>query len=292
MVLRMPSLLIWARVQLFLMNNIPLIIMAAGVSSRMKTSNVSTDLSEDQVYQSNSRAKGFIEINEKNETLIYHIIKNSITAEIQDFYVILSEDSIEFQNYLKKIEKKLSIKIRFAFQDYYGNPKPMGTADAIYQAMNQFPILKSSRFLVCNSDNIYSVKAIKTLKSEFTHNSMIAYNSKCLEFSEEKISSFSILEIKNKFLYKIIEKPTINHIRNITDKKFISMNIFSFFGDQVYDYLSNCEISQDRGEKEIATAIQNMINDRNESIKVFKICEHVPDLTYKNDIELINNFLK
>jgi len=274
------------------MNNIPLIIMAAGVSSRMKTSNVSTDLSEDQVYQSNSRAKGFIEINEKNETLIYHIIKNSITAEIQDFYIILSEDSIEFQNYLKKIEKKLSIKIRFAFQDYYGNPKPMGTADAIYQAMNQFPILKSSRFLVCNSDNIYSVKAIKTLKSELTHNSMIAYNSECLEFSEEKISSFSILEIKNKFLYKIIEKPTINHIRNITEEKFISMNIFSFFGDQVYDYLSNCEISQDRGEKEIATAIQNMINDRNESIKVFKICEHVPDLTYKNDIELINNFLK
>ena len=106
----MPSLLIWARVQLFLMNNIPLIIMAAGVSSRMKTSNVSTDLSEDQVYQSNSRAKGFIEINEKNETLIYHIIKNSITAEIQDFYVILSEDSIEFQNYLKKLKRNYQLK--------------------------------------------------------------------------------------------------------------------------------------------------------------------------------------
>ena len=87
----MPSLLIWVRVQLFLMNNIPLIIMAAGVSSRMKTSNVSTDLSEDQVSQSNSCAKGFIKINEKNETLIYHIIKNSIAAEIQHFYVILSE---------------------------------------------------------------------------------------------------------------------------------------------------------------------------------------------------------
>lgn len=288
----MPSLLILVRVQPFLMNNVPLIIMAAGVSSRMKASNVNSNLSEAQVSQSNSRAKGFIEINKKNETLIYHIIKNSIIAEIKDFYVILSEDSIEFQNYLKKIEKKLSIKIRFAFQDYYGNPKPMGTADAIYQAMNQFPILKSSRFLVCNSDNIYSVKAIKTLKSEITHNSMIAYNSECLKFSEEKISSFAILEIKNKFLHKIIEKPTINHIKNITEEKFISMNIFSFFGDQVYDYLFNCEVSQDRGEKEIATAIQNMINERNESIKVFKFCEHVPDLTYKNDIELIINFLE
>ena len=65
MVLRMPLLLIWVRVQLSLMNNIPLIIMAAGVSSRMKASDVSINLSEDQVYQSNSRVKGFIQINEK-----------------------------------------------------------------------------------------------------------------------------------------------------------------------------------------------------------------------------------
>ena len=168
----------------------------------------------------------------------------------------------------------------------------MGTADAIFQAMNQFPILKSSRFIVCNSDNLYSKKAIKILKLESTHNSMIAYNSACLYFNEEKISSFSILKIKNNFLYKIIEKPPINLIKDISEEKFISMNIFSFFGDQVYDYLRNCKINKDRGEKEIATAIQNMINDRNESIKVFKICEHVPDLTYKDDIKLLNNLLK
>ena len=224
--------------------------------------------------------------------MIYHIINNSLTVGIKYFYVILSKDSIEFQNYLKEIEKKLSVKIRFAFQDYYGNSKPMGTADAIFQAMNQFPILKSSRFIVCNSDNLYSKKAIKTLKLESTHNSMIAYNSECLDFNVEKISSFSILEIKNNFLYKIIEKPPINLIKNISEEKFVSMNIFSFFGDQVYGYLRNCEINKDRGEKEIATAIQNMINNRNESIKVFKICEHVPDLTYKDDIKLLNNLLK
>ena len=83
------------------MNNIPLIIMAAGMSSRMKNSNDNSNLSKDQISQSNNRAKGFIEINEKNETLIYHIINNSLTVGIKSFYVILSENSIEFQNYLK-----------------------------------------------------------------------------------------------------------------------------------------------------------------------------------------------
>ena len=274
------------------MNNITMIIMAAGVSSRMKASNGNYTLPKEQVSQSNTRAKGFIEISEKNETLIYHIIKNSVASKISDFIIILSQDSIESQSYLRKIEKELSIKIDFAFQDYYGNEKPMGTADAIYQAMNQFPELKTSRFLVCNSDNLYSTKAIEMLKSESICNSMIAYNSDCLNFNDEKISSFSILEIKNNFLSKIIEKPDIDLIKTIDNKKFVSMNIFSFFGNQIYEYLRDCEINEYRGEKEIASAIQNMVNDKKESIKIFKICEHVPDLTLKDDIQLIKSFLK
>ena len=274
------------------MNNITMIIMAAGVSSRMKASNGNYTLPKEQVSQSNTRAKGFIEIGKKNETLIYHIIKNSVASKISDFIIILSQDSLESQSYLRKIEKELSIKIDFAFQDYYGNEKPMGTADAIYQAMNQFPELKTSRFLVCNSDNLYSTKAIEMLKSESICNSMIAYNSDCLNFNDEKISSFSILEIKNNFLYKIIEKPDIDLIKTIDNKKFVSMNIFSFFGNQIYEYLRDCEINEYRGEKEIASAIQNMVNDKKESIKIFKICEHVPDLTLKDDIQLIKSFLK
>tara|TARA_B100000927_G_scaffold291049_1_gene291694 strand:+ start:7298 stop:8122 length:825 start_codon:yes stop_codon:yes gene_type:complete len=274
------------------MNNITMIIMAAGVSSRMKASNGNYTLPKEQVSQSNTRAKGFIEIGKKNETLIYHIIKNSVASKISDFIIILSQDSIESQSYLRKIEKELSIKIDFAFQDYYGNEKPMGTADAIYQAMNQFPELKTSRFLVCNSDNLYSTKAIEMLKSESICNSMIAYNSDCLNFNDEKISSFSILEIKNNFLSKIIEKPDIDLIKTIDNKKFVSMNIFSFFGNQIYEYLRDCEINEYRGEKEIASAIQNMVNDKKESIKIFKICEHVPDLTLKDDIQLIKSFLK
>ena len=36
------------------MNNIPLIIMAAGMSSRMKNSSDNSNLSKDQIFQSNN----------------------------------------------------------------------------------------------------------------------------------------------------------------------------------------------------------------------------------------------
>ena len=59
--------------------------MAAGVSSRMKSSKSNKNLSEDQIKQSNSKAKGFIEVGKKNETIIYHIIKNSVIAGRQSY---------------------------------------------------------------------------------------------------------------------------------------------------------------------------------------------------------------
>ena len=274
----------------YIMNKIPMVIMAAGVSSRMKRSSVPIAISKKLVEQSNKREKGFIQVGDGNEPLIFYIINNCIKAGIKDFYIILSEDSTQFQKYLKKIEKKLVLKIKYGFQDFYGNYKPMGTADALFQLMNQFQELRKIRFLVCNSDNIYSTKAIKLLLNESTYNSMIAYNYNCLKFSEDRLSSFSILKIRENFLTGIIEKPNLETIKSFTIK-YVSMNIFSFKGYQVYNYFKNCPVNIERKEKEIATAIQNMILDNNNSIITFPLCEHVPDLTFKEDINIISKFL-
>ena len=277
-------------VQVFTMNKIPMIIMAAGVSSRMKDSSVPKEISQNLINQSNHRVKGFIQAGEGNEPIIFYIIKNCIIAGIKNFYIILSDNSDEFQDYLKKLEIKLSIQIKFGFQDFYGKLKPMGTADAIFQIMNQYKELRNKRFLVCNSDNLYSSRAIKLLLAENNYNSMIAYDFDCLKFSTERLESLSILKIKGKFLDRIIEKPDMKIIKNYS-KKFVSMNIFSLKGKLVYQYLKDCPITIKRGEKEIATALQNMILDNKKSMIVFHLCEHVPDLTFKEDIDKISKFL-
>ncbi len=276
--------------QKFTMSRIPIVIMAAGVSSRMKNSDVPLNISKKLIDQSNKRVKGFIQVGDDNEPIIYYIINNCIKAGIRDFYIILSNNSNQFQDYLKEVGVKLSIQIKFGFQDFYGKLKPMGTADALFQVMNQYEELKKNRFLVCNSDNLYSVRAIKLLLNESKYNSMIAYDYDCLEFPEERLSSFSILKIRDSFLERIIEKPGVGIIKKFS-KKFVSMNIFSFEGSQVFQYFRDCPLSLKREEKEIASAIQNMISDNKESIIVFPLCEHVPDITFKEDINKIKNFL-
>ena len=274
------------------MDKIHLLILAAGLSSRMKLSDSDDKMSESLVSQANTRSKGFIEIQSGNP-LIYYIIKNAMAAGISSYYIILSKDSDDFKTYLDKISQELKIQIKIAYQDFYGNKKPLGTADAISQAQDQYKELQTSRFLVCNSDNLYSKNSFKTLIDSKDHCSMIAYKFKCLNFENERLKGFAILDIVDSFLNKIIEKPDQETIDLFNSKGiFVSMNIFSFFGNQVYTFFKDCPLNPIRNEKEISVALQNMIKSSKHKMKVYNLCESVPDMTYKKDISIISDYIK
>ncbi|MFL2628824.1 MAG: sugar phosphate nucleotidyltransferase [Candidatus Marisimplicoccus sp.] len=274
------------------MDKIHLLILAAGLSSRMKLSDSDDKMSESLVSQANTRSKGFIEIQSGNP-LIYYIIKNAMAAGISSYYIILSKDSDDFKTYLDKISQELKIQIKIAYQDFYGNKKPLGTADAISQAQDQYKELQTSRFLVCNSDNLYSKNSFKTLIDSKDHCSMIAYKFKCLNFENERLKGFAILDIVDSFLNKIIEKPDQETIDLFNSKGiFVSMNIFSFFGNQVYTFFKDCPLNPIRNEKEIAVALQNMMTSTNNKIKVHELCEEVPDMTYKKDISKMSDYIE
>ena len=49
-----------------------------------------------------------------------------------------------------------------------------GTADAVAQAIDQFPYLKSESYCVCNSDNLYSVNALKLIRENDFENAFRA----------------------------------------------------------------------------------------------------------------------
>jgi len=273
------------------MNSIPLLILAAGLSSRMKSSNSDNEMSESAISQANTRSKGFIEIQSGNP-LIYYIIKNAMAAGITSYYIILSKNSVEFEKYLEKISNELKIQIKIAYQDFYGNDKPLGTADAIHQTLDQYKELKVSRFLVCNSDNLYSENSFRTLIESEEYCSMIAYKFDCLNFDNQRLKGFAILDIIDGFLNKIIEKPDQETIDLFKSKGiYVSMNIFSFFGDQVYTFFKDCPLNPIRNEKEISVGLQNMIKSTNSKMRIHELCEQVPDMTYKKDISKMKDYI-
>ena len=277
------------------MINDSLIILAAGLSSRMKKSVSSKNLSKRSIEQANSRDKGLIGIDKNGRPLIHYLLINAKIAGFKVIYLVIGQNSDSFKSYFDE-NKYDGLDIEFAVQYLEKNKlKPSGTADALFQAITQFPILKSSNFCVCNSDNLYSAKALRSIRSTSFSNAFISYDKSFLNFSSEKVSSFSILKLnKNGYLVNILEKPTTKDFDLFKDnggKIRVSMNLFKFNGSVFYDYLKNCPFDVLRNEKELPTAVLNLAKDQPSSVYGIPFEEHVPDLTSKDDIIILNKLL-
>ncbi len=273
-----------------------LLIMAAGASSRMKTS-VSKDIGTVATEQANNRTKGLIEIGANGKPLLYYLLRNAQEAGYKTIYLITAADASFFRSTIRSLPNLDQLHFVFVTQHIpQGRTKPLGTADAVFQALEQFPVLQKNRFSVCNSDNLYSVHAFRRLRSIVQGSGLIAYDSNSLNFTKEIIQGFALLVFDSDFyLQNIVEKPAAADLKNAANEHgsvYISMNAFTFDGNVLYSFLSDCPIHLDRNEKELPTALLNMIQEHPRSVKGIPMQEHVPDLTTKKDLLLLEHYLK
>lgn len=273
-----------------------LLIMAAGASSRMKASEAK-DIGTAATEQANNRTKGLIEIGENGKPLLYYLLRNAQEAGYKTIYLITAADASFFHSTMRSLPNLDQLQFVFVTQHIpQGRTKPLGTADAVFQALEQFPVLQKNRFSVCNSDNLYSVNAFRRLRSIEQGSGLIAYDSKSLNFTKEKIAGFALLVFDSDFyLQNIVEKPAAADLNKAIDEHgsvYISMNAFTFDGNVLYSFLSDCPIHLDRDEKELPTALLHMIQEHPRSVKGIPMQEHVPDLTTKKDLLLLAHYLK
>lgn len=272
-------------------NQNTLVILAAGASSRMRRSLESSPIGLDSFT-----SKALIPLGAEAKPAVSFLIINAVEAGIQRIILIVPEASEAFQTYFNQ-QGSGGISIDYAVQKIpSGRQKPMGTADALLQCMDQYPELKETPFLVCNGDNLYSIEAFTDLIQSNYKNALIGYNREGLEFPMERIAAFALLELDEQHrLASIIEKPTPEEVALFKRKDgdlFVSMNIWKFYGEDVYPYLLNCPINPERNEKELPTAVLNMIGTEGVPLYVVLRNEHVPDLTSAEDIEKVSAYLK
>jgi NDP-sugar pyrophosphorylase family protein len=269
-----------------------IIILAGGASSRMKKS-TDQNLSPEKVAQANQLSKGLIELGGK--PFLSYLLENILQAEFKNVYIITGENSKMFRRAFENNPDFVDLNIQFATQYIpEGREKPYGTADALYQCLEQHPNLKEDTFCVCNSDNLYSLNALKNIKNANSRQAILAYDIDHLEYPKERISRFAVMRFNENYdLLAIVEKPEPSRIADYTDahqKIRVSMNIFLFDGKYFFKYLENSPPHPIRDEKELPTALMNMIGD-NIQVLGIPIEEHVPDLTSKNDIAILENYL-
>ncbi|WP_413997888.1 sugar phosphate nucleotidyltransferase [Flavobacterium sp. W1B] len=277
-----------------------LIILAGGASSRMKKQVVLDNLSEEEIAQANERSKGLIGVGPNGRPLLDYLLLNAKRAGYKNIYIIIGEQGDLFKEFYGTENKNNNFHgLNISFATQYipeGRVKPFGTADALYQAVEQYPELNSKYYSVCNSDNLYSTAALLALRETESPNAFISYDRDAMEFPLERISRFAIAKLdQNNCLVDILEKPSADVLEEYKDaegKLRVSMNAFKFKGEALYPYLKNCPVHPERDEKELPTVLLNSLKEDGNIALGIPFSEHVPDLTAKEDIAEVKEYLK
>lgn len=273
-----------------------LLIMAGGASSRMKKSLVQHDLDQSTLQIAQKHHKCLIPVGKNKLPLLYYHLLLAKQVGVTQIFIITPEENQGFYDFLDREYIKTTfaaISIELIQQKLpAGAKKPLGTADAVQQALDKAPILKEGSFVVMNGDNIYSVKSLEALFSvATTQNALIGYDQEGLNFPSERLQKFALLKVnKEGFLTAIVEKPaqeTMNNEIDSANKIRVSMNIFKLYGPSIYAFLENCPINPIRKEKELPTAVQRFIDVNKVGFLMLPFSEHVPDLTSAQDIDLL-----
>lgn len=279
-----------------------LIILAGGASSRMKKPIEPTNskLTEQEVQQANERSKGLISVGNEGRPLVDYVLLNAKKAGYSNIYIVIGEQGGLFKEFYGSKVKDNNFKglnINFAVQYIpEGRVKPFGTADALFQTVEQYPELNSQMYTVCNSDNLYSVAAFEALRNTVSQNAFISYDRDALDFPSERIQRFALAKLDEfGYLLDIIEKPSEVETSQYADrlgKLRVSMNVFKFDGKLLYPYIKNCPVHPIRNEKELPTVLLNALKDYPKTAIGIPFSEHVPDLTAKDDIIAVKKYLE
>jgi len=270
-----------------------LVILAGGISSRMKKPAEQQERLENRlVRDADEKAKSMIGVGKGYRPFLDYLLYNAREAGYDDVVMVINRQDNSIREYYGLQDRDndfYGLRISYAIQEIpTGRSKPLGTADALQQALEFRPDWAGGRFTVSNSDNLYSQKALKLLRGSEYENAMIEYDRSALEFSEDRIRKFAVVvNDSDGTLQRIVEKPSPEQVeaaRSPEGKVGVSMNVFMFTHDQIAPLLPEVPLDPDRDEKELPTAVNLLVQRQSGAMHTYFLSEHVPDLTYKSDI--------
>lgn len=283
------------------MNDGRLVILAGGISSRMKKP-AKYELTVDShlIEDADTKSKSMIGVGKNYRPFLDYLLYNAQKSGYLDVVIVVGEKDNSIRAYYgnKDVNNDFKgLKISYAIQPIpEDRVKPFGTADALLWGLKIKEEWVHNKFTVCNSDNLYSQKALRLMLESPYPSSLIDYDRNALDFEQSRIEKFAVT-VKNKkgFLTDIVEKPSSEIIERLQRENGyvgVSMNIFSLDYDLILPILEKIKPHPVRNEKELPEAVKVLANEVNNSVYTYPLAEHVPDLTSKSDIVQVKEYLE
>lgn len=277
-----------------------LVILAGGISSRMKRAAASTTLDAQHQYEADHLPKSMISIGDSNRPFLDYLLYNARNAGYTNIVIVIGQNDASIRSYYGSKEKGNpfhGLSISYAVQPIpEGRTKPLGTADALLHGLLSAPEWKGEYFTVCNSDNLYSAAALSSLLKVTECSSMSDYDSASLGIASNKVNQFAVTKKDAEGnLLSIIEKPSESEMASCRDragKLGVSMNAFRLPYDKTVNVLREVPLHPVRLEKELPAAVLMLIGKYQEKVRAVECAEPVPDLTSKEDIGLIQEYIR
>ncbi len=276
-----------------------LVIMAGGMSSRMKRGTTDTSVQTTDAVQADFKDKGMIGVGSSNRPLLDYLLYNAREAGYKRVIIVTGMDNSAMKALYGPKDSDNTfhgLSISFVIQPIpEGRSKPYGTADAIYGAMLAFPELQTQAFSCCNSDNLYSIEALKLVRETQAPHAWINYDRVGLDFPADKIGGFALtITDADGYLEGMVEKPDTRQIGIHADASGslrVSMNLFKLTGSIAFPYIRDCPLSKERQEKELPAVVLIIGAMHPRTVLGIPLKEHVPDLTEKSDIARVREYL-
>lgn len=276
-----------------------IVILAGGVSSRMREALSVQGVDERLLREAEQRPKSMLSLGEGRRPFLDYLLYNVRSAGISDVVIVHGEQdrSVRERYGINDRDNDFhGLRISYAVQRIpAGRTKPLGTADAVLAAMRVKHGWRRQSFIVCNSDNLYSVAALRAMVQADFPGALIEYHRDGLGLDRSRVDTYAtIVTGGDGFVKDVVEKPSAEELARILrdhPTAGVSMNIYRLPFNPLEPILESMPMHLVRGEKELPTAVGMLVRKEPRCFRSIRMSEPVPDLTRRTDMPAVQVFL-
>jgi NDP-sugar pyrophosphorylase family protein len=278
-----------------------IVILAGGASSRMKSFFPGTQpLDAELLRQAATLPKCMLAVGPGARPFMDYVLLSVARAGYRDVVVVVTEGDDQIRPRYERVgpgREFSGLRLTFVEQPVpAGRTKPLGTADALQRALTAMDRWRGAKCTVCNSDNLYSLRALRLLLLDGHAGAMIDYDRAALQYPAERIVRFSVIrKDAGGFLTGIIEKPAPEQMLAAADRGGrvgVSMNIFRFSCSTILPLLDRIPLDPVRNERELPAAVNHLVQQDPHAMFAIPLAEHVIDLTSPADIPAVQAYIR